>query len=443
MIASSLTPIFAAADPQLPGRDVLLDDEDMRVRFGERLGLDGPVCVDEITRVRVKYRPGESLRVLHRIQVAGQEHLISSRMRAAGADALYSEAAEHEVGCDALRGVVFDPALQCVFWTFPNDRRLALPAEPLAQHPLIRRLFAGHQLDVSVAGYAPERAVVYRIADCHSGRFLGFAKVFRTGGAAEARAVLEALAAANRQTAAPVRVPRVLGGDDDAELLVTEALSGTHLNRLEDGELTAAFVALGIAMGRLHALPAPDGLAFDDQCAAPAMAEAVELLALARPDVADVARRLAEQLTACRPDSGDPVWIHGDLNSRNWMARPLPAAGLRGGVPTVDVGLIDFDQPTCGPAGVDVGGVLAWMRTRTLVGAWSARRERELEAALLRGYGMNRPMPTIAELRWYRAEALLVQRAVRAATRVRQRQLAVLPQMLSAAARDLEVLRHA
>lgn len=443
MIPLASTPLFTAVDPRLPGRDVLLDDEAMRMRLGVLLGLDDPLCIDEVSRVRVKYRPAESLRVLYRIQAHGQEHLISSRMRATGAEALYGDALANEVACDPLRGVAFDAALQCVFWTFPNDRRLAVPDQPLAQHPLLTQLFAGQRLDLSVAGYAPERAVVYRIADCPSGRFLGFAKLFTAGGARASRAVLAALAVANAQADAPVRVPRILGADDSAELLITEALSGTHLNRLDDAELEPAFGALGTAIGRLHALPVPDSLPFDDQCAAAAISEAADLLALARPDVADQARALADQLAASRPDAAAPVWIHGDLNSRNWMARTVPADGRGGAAAAGDVGLIDFDQSTAGPAGVDVGGVLAWMRTRTLLGIWTAARERELETALLRGYAVHQAVPTPAERCWYRAATLMVQRAARAVTRVRQRQLVALPQILSAAARDLKGLRHA
>lgn len=438
---SAGAPAFATFDPRLPGRDILLDNDAMRQRLGHLLGVTGRVTVDDIRLVRAKYRPGESVRAVHRIQVRGQWYLVASRMRAEGGAALYREALAHAVAGEALRGVAFDGELQCVFWTFPNDRRLPVPGEPLARHPLMR-LFATDRLDIDIAGYAPERAVVHRVTDGLSGRVLGFAKRFAPGGSHTARAILDALAAANERAAAPVLVPRVLGHDAAGELLVTDAVSGTHLNRLTDSSLEPAFVALGSAMARLHVLSMPAGLPVDDPYAAPAVAEAVSMLALARPDVAEPATRLAETLLACRPDDDAPVWIHGDLNSRNWLAHCV-SDDRRATVAGGDVGLIDFDQSTAGPAGVDLGGVLAWMRTRTLLGEWTHARERTLEAALLRGYAGHRQTPSPAECHWYRAAALVVQRAVRAATRVRRRQLVIVPEMLAAAARDLEAMRHA
>src|SRR6185436_542045 len=63
------------SDPAIPQRDLLLDPAAMRAPLQEALGapLDG--CAVE----RVKYRVGESLRVLYRIELDGSSQLVSLR----------------------------------------------------------------------------------------------------------------------------------------------------------------------------------------------------------------------------------------------------------------------------------------------------------------------------------------------------------------------------
>lgn len=430
MIAHVPVLAFTAEDPNLPARDTLLDQALMRDTLGVCLGAERPVQVDDVAILRAKYRPGESLRVLYRIHVHGRPYLIASRARATGVDALYLEAVNHEVLSGVLRGVAVDRALRTVFWTFPNDRRLSAAAQSIADHPLLTTIFGAAPRVLGVVGYAPERAVVYKVTAVDSGRSLGIAKVFAPGGSEGPRDLLDALAAANLQTDAPVLAPRVLGSDASSDLLVVEAMSGQHLHDLHESALGPAFAALGSALGRLHALRTPRTLGDDDQFADEELRGTVARIAAARPDVADSARRLADGLAATRPSTVAPVWIHGDLNSRNWMAHDG------------SVGLIDFDQSTRGPAGVDVGGVLAWMRVRTLLRAWTPAQEQALETMFLRGYAGHRAPLTPREQLWYRGAALFIQRAGRAVTRVRQPHLAVLPDILSAATSDVEALRR-
>lgn len=428
----ALAPVFVVSDRALPGRDVLLDAEETRSVLSRTLG-EGRVRIDGVTRVRAKYRPGESLRVLYRVEVQGETHLVSGRMRAAGADRLFEEAREAATPCGSLRGVALDRDLQCVFWTFPNDRRLRQPTIPFERHPLMDELWGG-SVALTVAGYAPERAVVYRVEREGSRGALAYLKQFAPGGARPARDVLVGLASANHRAARPVRVPRVLGPDeadeaDEADdLLVTEAIGGTHLHALSDSSLDGAFLGLGSALGRLHALPLASPLVLEDPFSASALRAGAHILAPTRPDLAEDVAMLTSRLIASRPAVGDRVWIHGDLNSRNWL--------------TVgdEVGLFDFDQSMAGPPGVDVGSVLAWMRVRTLLGLWSPFREAALVERFMAGYARHQPPFERHDMWWYRAAALLLQRAVRAVTRVRERQLALLPHVVAAAAADLEAM---
>lgn len=421
---------LAVADRQLPARDVLLDCHAMRDLFASRLGTNGPLDVASVVRLRTKYRPGESLRVLYRLSIDGGSHLVSSRMRSRDAAALYQEAQPAAVPCPPLQGVLYEPALQSVFWSFPNDRRLGGDPEAAARRALALAV-SERSVDLTVVSYAPERAVIYRAADAATSRTIAFAKVYGDGSGVEARALLDGLQAAIRDSGLELRVPRALGSAASHEALLVEALPGVHLNRVEDGRLETAFRQLGVALGALHALPVPLGLARVDPYSLEAITDGTRLLSSARPDLRARVHRVATELEARRPDVRDVVWTHGDLNSRNWL--------LHDG----RVGLFDFDQVAAAPAHVDLGGVLAWMRTKTLTGQWPAGREAALVAALLEGYQQHRPLPTPAARCWACAAALLLERAVRAVTRVREDQLAILPDLLAAAAADVEACRHA
>ncbi len=407
------------ADPALPWRDALLDDAQTAALFATTLGLEGPLPIDRVERRRVKYRVGESLRSLHRVWSGERSWLVSARMRASGAAALYAAAARHDIACPPLRGTSLHEPSQTVCWTFPNDRVLGDAAALDAGTEAIRAAWPGQALHVDIAGYNPERAVIGRVRD-HALRPIGFAKVYADGGLAPARAALGWLAAA---TPAALRVPRLLASDPARRLLVVDAVPGRHLDDLAAAELPGAFHALGRALGAVHALPAPvDALPPLPGFTGEDLRHAAAVVAWARPDLGDRAARLADRLEQQRPRGGALVGLHGDMNSRNWLLD-----GDR-------VGLIDFDQAAHGPAAADLAGVLAWLRARTVTGAWPAAREHELGAALRAGYAAVRPLPPRPELRWWIGAALLVERALRAVSRVRLDQLACLEALLAEAA---------
>lgn len=421
---------LAVTDRQLPARDILLDCHAMRSLFASRLGVNGPLDIASVERLRTKYRPGESLRVLYRLSIDGRTHLVSSRMRSHDAEALYQEALPAAVPCPPLRGVLYEPALQSVFWSFPNDRRLGGDPEAAA-HRALASAVPERSLGLTIVSYAPERAVIYRATDAATSRTVAFVKVYGDGGGVPARALLDHLQVAIRDSGLDLHVPRALGSTTSHDALLVEALPGVHLSRVDDRSLETAFRQLGVALGALHALPAPVELPRVDPYSLEAITEGTRLLSAARPDLRGRVYGLAADIEARRPVAQDVVWTHGDLNSRNWL--------LHEG----RVGLFDFDQAAAAAAHVDLGGVLAWMRTKTLTGQWPASREAALVEAFHEGYQQHRPLPPPATRSWARAAALFLERAVRAVTRVREDQLAVLPDLLAAAAADVETCRHA
>ena len=412
-------------DPMLPWRDRLLDNAQAAAVFAETLGAHGPLSVDRVERLRVKYRVGESLRSLHRVWSGGASWLVSTRMRTSGAARLYAEAQPKAIACGPLRGVSINERLQTVFWAFPNDRLLGHAAVLSPELPVIKQTWPDHALTMNVVGYNPERAVIARIADS-DGRVRGFAKLYAEGGLEPARRALEWLERKTSGTGPPLRVPRLLACDCARHVLVVDAVTGAHLEDLANHDLVGAFAGLGTALGRLHALPTattsklPPSEGFD----AEALIRAAEVVAWARPDLAARARHAADLLDRHRPDSGDVVGLHGDMNSRNWLVGPG------------SVGLIDFDQAAIGSASADLAGVLGWLRARTVCGAWGPAREQELVRAFRDGYAAVRPLPPPRELSWFRGAALLVERALRSVSRVRPDQLVCLDGLVDAACAD-------
>lgn len=328
--------------------------------------------------------------------------------------------------------MAYASSLGTVFWTFPNDRCLGDAAALRADLPVIRAACPGAAVTIDVVGYNPERAVIARLSD-GAGTPRGYAKLYAAGTMAPAGGILAWLRATIDATRTPLRVPSVLGEDHDREILVVGAVAGRHLEAVADGELEGAFGRLGAALAHLHGLPLPaDALALprwtgvDDA----ALGHAADTLAWARPDLAGLVHDTAARLSRCRPAMAGAVGLHGDMNSRNWL------------ITRHDVGLIDFDQAAAGPAAGDLAAVLAWLRSRTLTGAWPAAREAALAGALLGGYAAVRALPGDAELAWHRAAALVVERAMRAVTRVRPETLGCLHRLIVDAHRQSGEVAH-
>ena len=83
------------------------------------------------------------------------------------------------------RAVALDEELDCVFWAFPNDRRirdLMLLAEPWELGHLLGRPRA----DARLVAYVPESCATARCVD-EGGRTLAYAKVYAGGGAERAQ----------------------------------------------------------------------------------------------------------------------------------------------------------------------------------------------------------------------------------------------------------------
>lgn len=411
-----------APDPVIPCRDALLDPAGLRDHLSVVLGAP----VGSVALVRAKYRIGESLRVVLRLDVDGAEHLVAARTFPDGGAAAARAAAPLAVPAGPLRPVVHDADLGAVWWAVPNDRRLrALPLllDPPAE---VRGLHPGWRAS-RLAELAPERSATAALLG-DGGTVVAYGKAYAPG-------TVDVPALARRYGAAAaalaghpgLRAPRALAHSTAHDLLVLEAMPGERWDRLDATARMVALGRLGRGIALVHGVDAaglgagPFGRLRPDR-----VARSCALVGTALPGVADRVRRIAEGL-AHRPAERDRhVLLHGDCHPKNALAAPDALA------------LIDLDQAGVGSPAADVGSLMARLRHGVVLGETDAAEAERLGAAFLGGYADVRPVPDAAELAWCTAAALMAERAVRAVNRVHAPALAAMDALLSLAENALQ-----
>ncbi|NOT54100.1 MAG: phosphotransferase [Deltaproteobacteria bacterium] len=400
-----------APDPCLPQRDTLLSAPEMARRFSILLDTSGDHTPHTFTRcewTRAKYRIGESLRVLYQLRIDDTAYAVTARTFRNGASAqAYQTASRTALPCGPLPAVLHDPTLDTVFWTFPNDRKIAHLSLLHNVPPHLSQLLAQPWGASRLVSYAPERAA---IAQCLSadGTVLAYAKLYAGTEGEQSFATHNALYQHVPVDDPHLRLPRAFAYTARERLLLLEPIVGQHAEALDEEALPDATRRFGAAVARLHSLPPPPNVPEFSHLTISALHTAARVLAQVRPDIGEGAERLVRELDK-RWDTSDElsVCLHGDVNFKNWLA-------------TSDrVALIDLDAVSTGPAAADIGGVLSGLWYRYRVGRFSAATERHLARAFLAGYAAVRPLPSPAIVRWYTAAALLAERVLRAVTRIR------------------------
>jgi tRNA A-37 threonylcarbamoyl transferase component Bud32 len=421
-VSATLSHIQLARDPRLPQRDRLLDAGAVAERLAARLGCAGPVRVSACDRIRVKYRIGNSLRVLHRVRIAGRDHIVAARAFTDGESRrAYERARNITTDCAPLRPVVHDASIDTVFWTFPNDRRISGLRALQNVPPELAQRCAPTWTHSRVVAYAPEKCATAQCLD-KGARVLAYAKVYAAEDGRRARDLYLALAAHMLTEATRVGVPRVLAYDEGYRLLLLTPAAGRRVAELRGADRARGYRRLGAAIATLHSLPAPDFLPPFRRLDGERIQQAARIISRARPDVRRAACALADELAGQSEAADAPhVWLHGDVHAKNGI--------LQGDRLT----LIDLDQAATGHAAAELGSLLAGLSYNAIVGLLAPSDARDLGNTFLFGYAGVRALPTPAALRWHTAAALLAERALRAVNRVRPQGLARLPELLYAA----------
>lgn len=407
-----------AADAALPQRDLLLDVDEVARRFSAQLGRNGAIRIDRCERLRIKYSPGASLRVLHRIQVGACSYTVAARAFTGGrSESAFNRAVKRAVLCGGLLPVARDAELDTVYWIFPNDRKIT-NLSVLADPPeTIANLCDAQWVESRIVAYAPEKCVTAR---CLSGQneLLAYVKIY----SAEERCsndIYNALWENISQAKSRLRIPRRIAYSESHRALFLEPIAGRRIADLDEAKRPDGFRRFGSALAALHSLPVPDDLPAFKRLDIDRLHKAAEVITQARPDVAGLARKLAQELCERRTALTDEaVCLHGDAHPKNGIHQKDSVA------------LIDLDQAGTGAAAADVGSLLAALRYYRRSRLLSPVRERELASAFLRGYAEVREPPDRNSLRWHTAAALMAERALRAVSRIRREGLEQLNDLL-------------
>ncbi|MGA9773567.1 MAG: aminoglycoside phosphotransferase family protein [Blastocatellia bacterium] len=410
--------INLATDAAIPQRDLLLDCAEVARRLSAQLGADGAVEINRCERLRVKYSPGASLRVLHRIQVEAVSYVIAARTFTRGrSESAFDRARKRAVRSGALLPVARDAEFDTVYWTFPNDRKitklsaLASPPETLAD------ICGEKWVESRIVAYAPEKCVTAR---CLSDRdeLLAYVKIYSDEEPCS-NDIYNALWEKIKDAKSRLRIPRVINFSEAHRALFLEPVAGRPIADLDKAEGPDGFRRFGIALALLHSLSVPDAFPAFERLDPNHLRKAAEVIGQARPDVAKLAFGLAEELCARRNALTDKaVCLHGDAHPKNGIHH------------NDSVALIDLDQAGTGPAAADIGSLLAALSYYRRSGLLSSARERELRSMFLRGYAEARELPEPDSLRWHTAAALLAERALRAVSRIRPKGLERLNDLL-------------
>jgi len=419
------SPIALAIDVALPRRDDMLDVGRIAQRLSALLLDTGRYPIASVTLARVNYHAGKTVRAVYRIDVDGVSHTVAARMfaDAHAAERVYRRAEAVARPVDRLRGVVYDPLLRTVFWTFPNDRKIvgldaavtaALPQAVNDSRPVSRRLVA----------YAPEKAATF-VCETTAQAPVGYLKVTVDDQADRDRRSYDRLQSALAADERSLRLPRALAFSD-RRVLWLEPVAGRRIAASlgTDVELSD-LERLGVALAIFHGLPLGDAPSFD-RFSASHLEVDVAMIALVRPDIARAARALGQRLIDATTAGNGVVCLHGDLHPKNAIAG------------TDAMALIDVENVAAGPAAADLGSLLASLVYRRATGRLSAHGCRSRAHAFLSGYASRRRLPSRGSLAWHTAAALFRERAVRAVKRIRPLGLDVLPALLTTSERLLE-----
>jgi tRNA A-37 threonylcarbamoyl transferase component Bud32 len=408
-----------AADRVLTQRDLLLDPEFMARLFSRELGVSGPIIVGACEHIRTTYRAGQSLRVAYRVSAGGRSCVVAGRAFAEGVGRKCFEGEKNKViGCGPFRPVFHHPETGSVFWTFPNDRKIA-NLQMLVDIPReLAQLFARPWARSSVVAYAPENCATAQCLTAH-GDLLAYAKVYAGDHSQTCFRTYSAIRHSREAERAEISFPEVVYHSARHHILVLQALPGRRMAEVQSRELPEAFARLGRALAYLHGLPLPPHLSEFPRFSNSHIESAASSIGLVRPELAQQALELSDLLRNRKKEWNEKsVWLHGDVHPKNAILLD------RG------VALIDLDQASLGPPAADLGSLLAALRYERHTGVLTEADESTMAGAFLAGYEQFGTLPEPESLRWNMAAALFAERAFRAVSRIRPRGLQRLAELL-------------
>ena len=409
------------ADPVLPQRDLLLDREFMAELFSRELGAGGSIVIEGCEHIRTTYHAGESLRVAYKVSTPEGSCVVAGRAFPEGCSRKSFEGARQKaVNCGQFRPVLHHAKTESIFWTFPNDRKIAnlrllvdIPQE-------LAHLFATRWSRSNLVAYAPENCAT---AQCLTvqGDVLAYGKVYANDHSENCFGTYTALRQSAQAERAEIDFPEVIYHSAERHILVLQALHGRRLADLQGREVAEAFARLGKALACLHGLPVPAHLTEFPRCTDSHMHGAASSIGFVRPELSQQASELCDALLSEKKDWHEQSrCLHGDVHPKNGIL-----------LETGSIALIDLDQASLGSPAADLGSLLAALRYEQHLGVLTKAEELALADSFLSGYQQIGKLPEAGSLRWHMAAALFAERAFRAVSRIRLAGLQRLPELLN------------
>lgn len=416
------------ADPVFPQRDLLLDSHYVAQQLASCLGRSCSMEIESCERVRATYRPGQSFRVVYKFRVDGQTGVVAARIFARETHRARVGDAFPPASCNSeWQSQFFDERTDTCFWIFPHDRKIASLPALMEVRPAFSELLDSQWVESHLVAYASEKCATIQCLDRQQ-RVLAYAKAYAGHEGLSCYNTYRALHSSGEEDSGNrFRVPRPILYSSSSQLLILEAIEGRRIADLEGEQLEQGMYELGRTMGEFHAVQVPQGVPEFTRFNSDDLREACVCIETVRPDLHDVLAGLCDSL-CCHAHAllNTAVCLHGDVHPKNGIL----ADGK--------IVLIDLDQTARGPAGADLGSLLAALRYDAITGELSPANAERFGQAFLSGYQVSQPLPASHELRWYTAAALLAERASRAITRIRTAGLEKLSEILFAAQEILE-----
>ncbi len=393
-----------APDPAVPHLAKLLDPSVVAASMADVLGCPVRTAVP----IKVKYRIGEHLRIVYDVHAGLRRTIVA--VRSIRRDAAEPPGSRPSSAARRNPSAFVLPDLEASAWAFPHDRRMSHVEALFAPPPTLACLLEHRWVSSRLAGYTPEKVVVVECLDA-TGCTIGFAKQYASGAdARDAFRIHRALATGSAVEG--LRLPRALGLNSAAHVVVTEAAGGRRCTEPSLATNPRVMARLGRAVARLHATAPPPWVPRSSRMGAEAIRAAASLLARAMPSRVDRLSSLAVRLVASPPTDSLDVTLHGDLHLKNAL------------IDERRTWLIDLDQAARGPAEADLGSFAALLRSHAAATLLDRDTANRLEHAFLDGYAAVRALPSVPAFERHVAAAILIERALRAVTRVRRPLLA-------------------
>jgi tRNA A-37 threonylcarbamoyl transferase component Bud32 len=462
MTGDMMLPRVIPRDPQLPQLSIALDPERMACEFERSFAAangsaghptGGHLNVESCSIKRIKYKPGNNCLIHYQLKVrnrrtgARDAQILCGRIYQAGESRPHFDKA-------ALRPVVpprlgppllhIEP-LGMVAWAFPNDRKLqGLPAltdarrlkDDLLPEVVESRWGAAWGIEdvlPRLVHFVPEHTCCVRVdlrlahrVNRKTRPWVIFGKTYYNEKGEEAHANMRQLWASGVRRCGKLNVPRPLGYRPAARLLWQEGLPGrTLLEHCRDGNLSRPLVEqVGKAIAGLHRAgincPRESGI----EEILKRLGEVQKLLAGVRPSSASAVAGIVARLTAQAPilNRGAVAILHGDLHPKNIF------------VNEGEVSIIDLDDISRGPPLRDIGAFIAALLNRQMLAGAPQSDTGRMIGYFIEKYRAHVPWPTPrAEINWYTAAALVIERGFRSATRLKPGQFEILDDLMAKA----------